>query len=861
MHTLKKLQHSLKAISPVISVLLMIAIAIVASLIAYAWVVGYIEDKTDRAGNSIAVQSYTSQTNLVLYVQNTGMGLVHLKQDASVYVNDVLYNIIRYGPHDDDLPTSGLIPINPGQTVKIITDCLTYKAGDKIKIVTLEGTTIDVSGTKTPTPASSTTTYANVNFYVNPAEAGTLTSGSTNLQTPQSFALGTVIIVNANANGGYVFSSWTFSGNIQINNPTSPSTTIQINGAGTVTANFVSQSSPKLVFTAGTSQNLLIGQVSSIITVQRQTSIGSPATGDTAIVSLSTTSPTGTFYSDAAGTIPISSITINNGESMASFYYKDETADSQTLTVATSGYQSVSTTFTIKNPEPTPAPTPSPSPSPSPTASPTPSPTPTPTSTPTPPSEPTPTPTPTPTPSPTPTPTPTVQVTFSLNPPGAGTISPIGTQTYTVGSLVPIHASANNGYAFSSWTFNGNIAIDETTSPIAVAQINGEGSITANFVSSATNRLAIISGNSQTILVNQVSSPITVERQDSNGESMTGGKTTVNLTSTSPSGKFYSDPAGNTEITTIDITGSASTVDFYYKDSQAGTPTITVSASGYSSESATFTIVDSVSQTATRLSFIDGIDQVFTIKAPSSQITVERQDAIGRPVTSGTTTVTLTATMGAFYSDSACTQPITTITINDGSSMASFYYKSSTTGTATLVASAQDLTSATATITVTDLTPNLFYETFDNSTWTQRWTTTPTNAWQQTSDQSVSAPYSMKSTSSSQNKLTLNGIDVTGAEAITISFDYRVQETKPTNFQLRYFDGAKWVTLRRNLGNPQPVIARNNYGGNPPETWYHYAVTIQGPFSITNLQIQLFSQRLQNNAAVWVDNVKIIVYR
>ena len=110
-----------------------------------AWVTGFIGGKTSQLDNNLQIQSFTSQSNLVIYVQNTGQGIVHLKDDSSVYLNDILYNIIQYGDNQD-IPASGLIPINPGQTVKITTDYMNYASGDRIKIVTIEGTTMQVSG-------------------------------------------------------------------------------------------------------------------------------------------------------------------------------------------------------------------------------------------------------------------------------------------------------------------------------------------------------------------------------------------------------------------------------------------------------------------------------------------------------------------------------------------------------------------------------------------------------------------------------------------------------------------------------------------------------------------------------------------
>ncbi len=118
----------------------MIAIAVVASLVAYAWVMGFLGGKTTQAGNAIQIQSYASNGNLVVYVQNTGQGIAHLKQDGSVYVNDTLYNIIE-SPSGTAISPGGLIPINVGQTAEVVTDFI-YSPVDhiRIKIVTIEGT-------------------------------------------------------------------------------------------------------------------------------------------------------------------------------------------------------------------------------------------------------------------------------------------------------------------------------------------------------------------------------------------------------------------------------------------------------------------------------------------------------------------------------------------------------------------------------------------------------------------------------------------------------------------------------------------------------------------------------------------------
>ena len=84
---LRRLRKNVKAISPIISVLLMIAVAVVAALVTYAWVMGYIGFTTNKTGKAIQIQSMASVGgNLVVYVQNVGDSFVTFN-DPCVYVN------------------------------------------------------------------------------------------------------------------------------------------------------------------------------------------------------------------------------------------------------------------------------------------------------------------------------------------------------------------------------------------------------------------------------------------------------------------------------------------------------------------------------------------------------------------------------------------------------------------------------------------------------------------------------------------------------------------------------------------------------------------------------------------------------
>ena len=111
MRNITKVRRSVRAISPVIAVLLMIAIAVVAALVAYAWIMGYMSGTTAKAGNAIQIQSITTDqaSNLLVYVQNVGQGNVILD---SGYVNN------------DQVAQTLNMPLSQGETGTVTTTYL-----------------------------------------------------------------------------------------------------------------------------------------------------------------------------------------------------------------------------------------------------------------------------------------------------------------------------------------------------------------------------------------------------------------------------------------------------------------------------------------------------------------------------------------------------------------------------------------------------------------------------------------------------------------------------------------------------------------------------------------------------------------
>jgi archaeal type IV pilus assembly protein PilA len=93
---IRKVRKNVRAISPVIATLLMIAIAVVASLVTYAWVMGYMNFQTEKTGKAIQIQSVANFTtgvaatdNLMIYVQNVGDSAVTFNAQ-SVFVNGAM---------------------------------------------------------------------------------------------------------------------------------------------------------------------------------------------------------------------------------------------------------------------------------------------------------------------------------------------------------------------------------------------------------------------------------------------------------------------------------------------------------------------------------------------------------------------------------------------------------------------------------------------------------------------------------------------------------------------------------------------------------------------------------------------------
>jgi len=142
----RKFRRNVKAISPIISTLLLIAIAVVASLVVYAWVMGYIGFQTSKTGNAVQIQSVSFSPDTGngayitgVYVQNVGSGTVSVIPAQCLYVNGALD-----GSAKDGVATgTTAVPLTAGNTATITPSSTTnLPAGTSItvKVATQDGT-------------------------------------------------------------------------------------------------------------------------------------------------------------------------------------------------------------------------------------------------------------------------------------------------------------------------------------------------------------------------------------------------------------------------------------------------------------------------------------------------------------------------------------------------------------------------------------------------------------------------------------------------------------------------------------------------------------------------------------------------
>ncbi|MDG6906735.1 MAG: hypothetical protein JRN20_13220, partial [Nitrososphaerota archaeon] len=148
------------------------------------------------------------------------------------------------------------------------------------------------------------------------------------------------------------------------------------------------------------------------------------------------------------------------------------------------------------------------------------------------------------------------QVSIGSSPSSGGTTSPSGLSWYDAGSSLQIVATPASGYEFSSWsTSTGSISLASATSQSTTAEINGPGTISADFATSTTTTTTSTTTTTTCICTQTVSTSTTTTTSSS---SMTSSITSTATTQTSTSVPSHSASTSITTTTTSSTSHSSS---------------------------------------------------------------------------------------------------------------------------------------------------------------------------------------------------------------------------------------------------------------------------------------------------------------
>jgi hypothetical protein len=227
--------------------------------------------------------------------------------------------------------------------------------------------------------------------------------------------------------------------------------------------------------------------------------------------------------------------------------------------------------------------------------------------------------------------------------------------------------------------------------------VNGgkENSDEATISVNVTPGVLVISTDPQTIFTDQISGPITLEIRDVNGNPATSvDNVTVALSSSSSTDVFDTDPAGpfNGIVVSVTIPAGQTSATVFYKDSFAGTHTLTATAANFSAQTQTAEQTITVTERASVLA-ISSDSSVF--EGDSFSITIEMVDANGDAAgLPNDAMVTLSS------SSSTTTFNPPQVTIPAGQTSATVSGTDLTVGTSSITATAPGLASATRMINV-----------------------------------------------------------------------------------------------------------------------------------------------------------------
>ena len=209
--------------------------------------------------------------------------------------------------------------------------------------------------------------------------------------------------------------------------------------------------------------------------------------------------------------------------------------------------------------------------------------------------------------------------------------------------------------------------------------------------------------------VGACSSALTLESRDASGNPSPVGATAVISLSSAPSSgfRFFADPGCSTAIGSVSLAAGASAATFYFAGTVPNSVSVTATPSGLASASQTELVLPAASPT--QLTFTTTAQSV-TAGDCSGAVALETRDSYGNPqAVVSATAVSLGALPAggvAFFSDSKCNSPIAGVTVATGASTAAFYFSGTAAGLVSLTASAAGFNAAQQSETIVPAVPD-----------------------------------------------------------------------------------------------------------------------------------------------------------
>ena len=331
------------------------------------------------------------------------------------------------------------------------------------------------------------------------------------------------------------------------------------------TAAYAAPPAAKLSFTT-TAQSLTAGVTSNMVTIQIQANNGSPVNASSNVTVTLTKSSSGGLFRNSTDTATITSVTIPTGANSASFKYRDTLAGTATITASASGLSSAVQNETVA----------------------------------------------------------AAALDHIAISPKTSTIAPTGSQGYAVTAFDQFNNGRGNVTGSTTFAISPDGSCNNATAS-CTATSSGAHTVTATFTGkSDTATLTVVSSAStlafttvaQALTAGVASGVITVQLQTSTGTATNAASdVTVSLVTGSPGGTFRNS-ADTATITTVTIASGTNSASFKYRDTRAGTASISASSTGLTSatqdETVSAAALDHIAIAPKNATVAAGVGQAYT---------------------------------------------------------------------------------------------------------------------------------------------------------------------------------------------------------------------------------------------------------